>query len=71
MSNGIRGNNINDVFVTGSFFEIVHYNGSSWHNYKDVIPHTDGAVGGMAMKGNLMITVGLSGQNAIAIVGKR
>ena len=26
MSNGIRGNNVNDVFVTGSFFEIVHYN---------------------------------------------
>jgi hypothetical protein len=71
MSGGVRGNNINDVFVTGSFFEIVHYNGSSWHNYKDVIPYTDGGVGRIAMKGNLMVTVGLSGQNAVAIIGKR
>jgi len=71
MSGGVRGNNINDVFVTGSFFEIVHYNGSTWHNYKDVIPFADGGVGRVAMKGNLMITVGLSGQNAVAIVGRR
>ena len=71
MSGGVRGNNINDVFVTGSFFEIVHYNGSTWHNYKDVIPFTNGAVGRIAVKGNLMVTVGLSGQNAVAIMGKR
>ena len=71
MSGGIRGNGLNDVFVTGSFFEIVHYNGSSWHNYKDVIPCTDGAVGSISVKGNLMVTVGLSGQNAVAIVAKR
>jgi hypothetical protein len=71
MSNGVRGNNVNDIFVTGSFFEIVHYNGSSWHNYKDVIPFADGGVGRVAVKGNLMVTVGLSGQNAVAIVGKR
>jgi hypothetical protein len=70
-SGGVRGNDINDVFVAGSFFEMVHYNGSSWHNYKDVIPFTDGAVGRIAVKGNLMVTVGLSGQNAVAIIGKR
>ena len=71
MSGGVRGNGTNDVFVAGSFFEIVHYNGSSWHNYEDVIPYTDGAVGRMAVKGNLMVTVGSSGQNAVAIIGKR
>jgi len=70
-SGGIRGNGTNDVFAAGSFFEIVHYNGSTWHNYKDVIPFTDGAVGRMAVKRNLMVTVGLSGQNAVAIIGKR
>jgi hypothetical protein len=70
-SGGVRGNGTNDVFVAGSFFEIVHYNGSTWHNYKDVIPYTAGAVGRIAVKGNLMVTVGLSGQNAVAIIGKR
>ena len=71
MSGGVRGNGTNDVFVVGSFFEIVHYNGNSWHNYKDVIPFNVGAIGRMAVKGNLMVTVGLSGQNAVAIIGKR
>jgi len=71
MSGGVRGNDLNNLFVTGSFFEIVHFNGSSWHNYKDVIPFTDGAVGSLAVNANLMVTVGLSGQNAVAIVGKR
>ena len=71
LSGGIRGSDINDVFVVGSFFEIVHFNGSSWRNYRDVIPFNNGAVGRLAIKGNLVITVGLSGQKAIAIVGKR
>lgn len=71
MSGGVRGNNINDVFVAGSFFEIVHFNGSTWRNYRDVIPFANGAVGHIAVKGNLIITVGLSGQNAVAIIGQR
>ncbi len=70
-SGGVRGNGTNDVFVAGSFFELVHYNGSTWHNYKDAIPYTAGALGRIAVKGNLMVTVGLSGQNAVAIIGKR
>jgi hypothetical protein len=71
LSGGVRGNDTSDVFVAGSFFAIVHYNGSTWHNYKDVIPFTDGGVGRIAVKGNLMVTVGLSGQNAVVIIGKR
>ena len=71
MSGGVRGSGLNNVFVAGSFFEIVHYNGSTWHTYKDVIPFTDGAVGSMAVNGDIMVTVGLSGQNAVAIIGKR
>jgi len=70
-SGGIRGSGLNNVFVAGSFFEIVHYNGSTWHTYKDAIPFTDGAVGRMAVNGDLMVTVGLSEQNAVAIIGKR
>jgi hypothetical protein len=71
LSGGVRGNDINDVFVTGSFLEIVHFNGTTWHNYRDVIPPRNAAVGRIAVHGNLMITVGLDGQNALVIVGKR
>ncbi len=70
-SAGVRGNGINDVFVAGSFLEIVHYNGSTWYDYRKEIPYANAAVGRIAVRGNLVITVGLMGQSAIAIVGKR
>jgi hypothetical protein len=70
-SGGIRGNGINDVFVAGSFFEVVHFNGASWYNYRTEIPFTNGALGGIAMKGNLVVAVGLVGQQAVAIIGRR
>lgn len=70
-SGGIRGTDLNDLFVVGSFFEVVHYNGSSWYDYRNEIPFGNGALGGVAVKGNLMITVGLTGQKAIAMIGKR
>lgn len=70
-SEGIRGNNANDVFVVGSFFEVVHYNGSTWYNYRNEIPFADGALGRVAVKGNLVIAVGLMGQQGVALVGRR
>ena len=70
-SEGIRGNNSNDVFVVGSFLEVVHFNGSTWHNYRNEIPFAEGALGRVAVKGNLVIAVGLMGQQAVALVGRR
>jgi hypothetical protein len=70
-SGGIRGNDINDVFVVGSFFEIVHFNGSTWYNYRNEIPLSSGALGRVAVKGNLAIAVGLEEQHAAVVVGRR
>ena len=66
----IRGNGINDIFASGAFLELVHFNGSTWHSYRDEIPVTNGSIR-IAVKGNLVIAVGLSGQYAVAIVGRR
>jgi len=71
LSGCVRGNGVNDVFVVGSFMECVHFNGKSWYNYKDQIPFADGALGRIAVKGNLAIAVGHVGQQAVAIVGRR
>lgn len=68
---GIRGNNVNDVFTAASFGEVTHYNGSSWHNYSDQLPMLDGGLGRVAIKGNLVIAVGLAAQQAVALIGKR
>ena len=69
-SDGISGNAINDVFIGCAFLEIVHFNGVTWKNYRDQIPLTNGALT-IKMRGNFAVAVGLSGQQAIATVGKR
>jgi len=68
---GIKGGNINDVFATGSFLEIAHFNGVSWHNYSDKISSPSGAVGRMSIKGNLIVTVGGEGRSALVVIGRR
>jgi hypothetical protein len=67
----ICGNDVNDIFIAGDFLELLHYNGSSWYNYRTEIQQANGAFGGVALKGNLVIAVGLTGSNAIAVVGRR
>ncbi len=71
MSSRVRGTAINDVFVAGSFKELVHFNGETWYNYRDQIPNGFGALGGLAVSQHLVIAVGLEGQPAIAVVGIR
>ena len=70
-TDGISGNDVNDIFVSGAYMELLHFNGMSWHNYKDEIPTENGAIK-VVVKGNLLIAVGLSATGqAITIVGKR
>lgn len=71
MSSRIRGSASNDIFVVGSFCEIVHYNGSTWHNYQDELALLNGVLGGVDVKGNRVIAVGSLGQEALIAVGRR
>jgi len=68
---GIRGSDINDVFAAGSFFEIAHFNGLSWHNYLDEISSTSGAFGIIVVKGNMMVALGSESGRALIVIGKR
>ena len=70
-SGGVRGSSVNDVFVVGSFREIVHFNGVSWHRYVDLMPGSSGSFGSIAIKGDLMLTVGLVSQYAMVAIGRR
>ena len=68
----VRGQDINDVFVVGSFGEVVHFNGRSWARYFSDIPLPVGALGSVAIKGNLMIAVGqINASKAIILIGRR
>ncbi len=70
-SSTVYGQGLNDVFVSGSFLEVVHYNGSTWYNYKNEIPAANGALGGIALKGNTAVLVGYIDQQAVAFIGRR
>ncbi len=67
----IRGANQNDIFIVGDYFDMSHYNGVSWYNYMNELPHGDGVFGSVSINGNLMVAVGQTGQNALIIMGKR
>jgi len=71
-SGGIRGTGINDIFVVGSFGEVVHFNGLTWLRYFSSVPLPSGAYGRVAVSEHLVIAVGLDGgTGAIALRGTR
>ena len=67
---GIRGADLNDVFVTGGYLDVVHYNGSTWFDYVNQLPSGYGSYSQVAIRGNTMIAVGAVDQNAVLLMGK-
>lgn len=74
-SGGIRGQDVNDIFVVGSFGEVVHFNGQSWFRYFSDVPLPTGAYGGISVRDRLMMTVGLvgtsTGTRGAVLIGRR
>lgn len=65
----IRGNDYNDIIASGSFGELVHFNGINWKSYTDET-YMNGAWGG-TIKENIICCVGLKNNKAIVTIGKR
>jgi len=57
-SGEVRGQDVNDVFVVGSFGEVVHYNGRSWFRYFSQVPLAVDYLGFVEVKHNLMVATG-------------
>ncbi len=70
-SDDITGSGTNDIFVVGSFCEVVHYNGSTWYNYRNEIPIAGGAFGGVKVKDDLVAIAGSIGRAGVVIIGRR
>jgi len=68
---GIRGNGLNDVFAVGAYGECLHWNGKSWQSYIDKTGIEYGGYGSVAVKGDLVIAVGVNSPRAAVIVGRR
>ncbi|MBZ0198851.1 MAG: glucosyl transferase [Ignavibacteriaceae bacterium] len=68
----IRGDSINNIFVSGSNGFLAHFNGYTWYNYLDNgIPYFRGRSLSVAVKNNIVVTVGWKESSAIIITGKR
>jgi hypothetical protein len=64
----VRGTGLNDVVIGGGFWNLLHFNGSTYRSY---FPRTSGSFTSVAMKGNLVVAVGGAGGRAIAVIGRR
>lgn len=67
----IRGNGINDIFLCGSYGEVIHYNGISWYSYlgKD-LPELNGNLLSVSYKNRNVCIVGTDGRVGIIYLGK-
>ena len=67
----VRGNATNDVFVAGSFGELLHWNGTTWKSFRDQTAISNGGYGRNAVKENLVVAVGEDAPRGVIVVGRR
>ncbi len=68
--NGVRANDINDVYVGGAYGEIIHFNGINWKSYKDLVNLSGGALLSVSVINKLIAFTGYSSGKAIILKGK-
>lgn len=71
----VKGLGLNDIFVTGSYGELLHYNGMNWRSYRNQTALSQGAFGGISLKRNLVMVAGseqIGGiSKGVVAIGKR
>jgi hypothetical protein len=67
----VRGTDRNDIFLTGDFGDLLHYNGASWREYKQITSLGNGRYQSVSMKGNLIVAVGYDDPYAAVAIGRR
>ncbi len=67
----IRGTGLNDIFVAGSFGDFLHFNGVRWQSFTDKTSLPNGSYSRVAIKGNLIIAVGVNDARAVITMIKR
>ncbi len=69
------GQAINDVFITATSSQILHFNGVSWRNFQSHIPAGEKWFRGIKVKNNLVIAVGIDvsspSTRAVVAIGRR
>jgi len=63
----VKGNALNDVFITGCCNTLIHFNGVNWKTMDGIYGNYEG----LDVKGNLAVAVGWTTNKAIIVMGKR
>jgi hypothetical protein len=67
----IDGVNYNDIISSGSFGELLHFNGNTWRSYRNVTQLEAGAWKAVKIKDNIIVAVGYDNPKAKILIGKR
>jgi len=69
-SNAVCGTDTNNVVVAGAYGDLLHYNGSTWKRYPELLM-TNGSYYAVSCSGKSVAAVGHVGSRAIALTGMR
>jgi hypothetical protein len=71
----VTGQAINDLFITATSSQILHFNGVSWRNFQNHLPDGEKWFRGIKVKHNLVIAVGIDvsspSTRAVVAIGRR
>lgn len=71
-TNKIRGTNLNNIFIIGSFGEVLHYNGFTWHSYLNKeLQQFYGELYGISIGDTIVCLVGQDQRECKIYMGKR
>jgi hypothetical protein len=71
-SHAIKGKDINDLFLVGSYNTVVHFNGLTWKDYSNnELPNLGFHLQRVDFKDNIMAAIGYLGNKGIIILGER
>jgi len=66
----IRGNNLNDIFIVGTFGFVGHFNGMEWKQIMELAQPSN-IFRSIAVKGNLVVMVGRKDLKGLIVLGRR
>lgn len=69
-TNHIRGTDVNNVFATGHFGDMLHFNGKSWNSLRTATALTSGYFCKISLRDNIICSVGESNYKAVIYIGK-
>jgi hypothetical protein len=67
---GVRGSGLNNIFICGSYGEMLHFNGANWKSFKDTPGFFDADFLRVDVRDNIVVAVGKRFNSGFTTMGK-